>query len=66
MSFASRWVEAPAHVTEAEPGLPICVGGRCAEVYPAVSAAVGAQTCTTARETLAFLEGLRPNAGETA
>ena len=22
MSFASRWVEPPAHVTEAEPGLP--------------------------------------------
>ena len=22
MSFASRWVEAPAHVSEAEPGLP--------------------------------------------
>lgn len=51
---------------EAEPGLPILVGGRCAEAYPAVSAAVGAHTCSTARETLAFLGGLRPSPGTTA
>lgn len=44
---------------EAEPTLPIFVGGRCAERYPAVSAAVGARTCITTRETLAFLDELR-------
>ena len=44
---------------EAQPELPIFVGGRCAERYPAVSAAVGAQTCTSTRATLAFLDRLR-------
>lgn len=43
----------------AEPGLPVFVGGRCAERYPAVSAAVGAQACITTRETLAYLDRLR-------
>jgi methanogenic corrinoid protein MtbC1 len=42
-----------------EPDLPIFVGGRCAERYPAVAAAVGAQTCTTTRQTLRFLDQLR-------
>jgi methanogenic corrinoid protein MtbC1 len=41
-----------------DPALPIFVGGRCAERYPAVSVAVGAHTCTTTRDTLAFLEEL--------
>jgi MerR family transcriptional regulator, light-induced transcriptional regulator len=42
-----------------EPALPIFVGGRCIEHYPAVSAAVDARACTTTRETLAFLDQLR-------
>jgi MerR family transcriptional regulator, light-induced transcriptional regulator len=49
---------AVAALREAEPALPIFVGGRCAERYPAVSAAVGARACTTTRDTLAFLESL--------
>jgi methanogenic corrinoid protein MtbC1 len=48
---------------EAQPALPIFIGGRCAEHYPAVSAAVDAPTCATTRETLEFLEGLRSGAG---
>lgn len=44
---------------EAEPALPVFVGGRCAEQYPAVATAVGAHACTTTRETLAFLDRLR-------
>jgi MerR family transcriptional regulator, light-induced transcriptional regulator len=46
-------------VREAEPGLPIFVGGRCVENYPAVAAIVDARPCTTTRETLEFLEQLR-------
>jgi methanogenic corrinoid protein MtbC1 len=44
---------------DAEPAVPIFVGGRCAEHYPAVTAAVGAHACTTTRETLVFLDGIR-------
>jgi methanogenic corrinoid protein MtbC1 len=44
---------------EAQPALPIFIGGRCAERYPAVSAAVDAPTCATTRETLEFLEALQ-------
>jgi methanogenic corrinoid protein MtbC1 len=52
-----------AALREAEPALPILLGGRCAERYPAVSAAVGARTCTTTRDTLAFLDELRFGTG---
>lgn len=48
-----------AALREAEPELPIFIGGRCAERYPAVSAAVNAPMCTTTREALAFLDELR-------
>jgi methanogenic corrinoid protein MtbC1 len=44
---------------EADPALPIFVGGCCAERYPAVAEAVGARTCTTTRDMLAFLDELR-------
>lgn len=48
-----------AGLREAQPRLPIFIGGRCAERYPAISAAVGAHTCANTRDTLAFLDGLR-------
>lgn len=44
---------------EANPTLPLFIGGRCAERYPAVSAAVGARSCTSTRDTLSFLDELR-------
>jgi methanogenic corrinoid protein MtbC1 len=49
---------------EAEPELPVFVGGRCVERYPAVATAVGVPACTTTRETLALLDELRRAASE--
>jgi methanogenic corrinoid protein MtbC1 len=53
-----------AALREAEPELPIFVGGRCVERYPAVSAAAGVPSSTTTRETLALLDQLRRAAAE--
>jgi len=44
---------------EAQPGLPIFIGGNCPQRYPDVATAVGVPTCTTTEETLAYLAGLR-------
>lgn len=52
-----------AALREAEPELPIFVGGRCVERYPAVAEAVGVPACSSTRETLALLEELRGDAG---
>jgi methanogenic corrinoid protein MtbC1 len=52
-----------AALREAEPELPIFVGGRCVERYPAVAEAVGVPAATSTRETLALLEELRGAAG---
>lgn len=53
------FAETVAALREAEPELPIVVGGRCVERYPAVAEGAGVPTCTTTRETLAFLDKLR-------
>lgn len=50
---------AVATLREAEPELPVFVGGRCVEGYPAVAAAVGARRCASTRDTLTFLDALR-------
>jgi methanogenic corrinoid protein MtbC1 len=54
-----RLAHAVTALREADPGLPVLVGGRCTERYPAVAAAVGAHACTAIRDTLAFLDRLR-------
>jgi methanogenic corrinoid protein MtbC1 len=54
---------AVAALREAEPALPVLIGGRCAEQYPAVTEAVGARASTSVHETLAFLDRLRLGAG---
>lgn len=44
---------------EAQPELPIIMGGHCPVLYPDVATAVGVPTYSTTREALAYLERLR-------
>lgn len=44
---------------DAQPELPVFIGGRCPQRYPDVAAAVGVPSFATTQETLAYLDGLR-------
>lgn len=48
-----------AALREAQPELPIFMGGHCPDRYPDVATAVGVPSYATTRETLAYLERLR-------
>ena len=57
LSIASLAATATA-LREAVGDVPLCVGGRCVDAYPAVAGTVGATHCASVRETLAFLDAL--------
>ncbi len=58
MAIASLTATVTA-LREAQPELPIFVGGQCPERYPDVPTALGIPAYSTTRDTLAYLESLR-------